>query len=117
MAARKKPRIGRPFKPPRGKRAQLTLLVRADIKREIDKAAQKNGRTQSQEAELWFETKLAYDAMKERMRMTVAEMEQQGGEVWLRHQGFTPLRTVHGIVWFPPNFPLDEWFKKAEEPK
>src|SRR5262245_66122567 len=88
MSARAK-RVGRPFKPPSGKRAQLTLLVRADIKREIDKAAQKNGRTQSQEAELWFETKLTYDRAFTAMGKTPEEIQRGNLEAELFRAGYT----------------------------
>jgi len=60
-------RIGRPTKPPTGKRVQLGLIVRADIKRAIIKAAEQSGRTQSQEAELLIERAWAYDGLIEKL--------------------------------------------------
>jgi hypothetical protein len=93
-------RIGRPFKPPSGKRAQLTLLVRAHIKREIDKAAQKSGRTQSQEAELWFETKLAYDCAFKAMGKTATEIQRGNLEAALFRAGYTVERImIDGRIW------------------
>ena len=101
MSARTK-RIGRPFKPPSGKRAQLTLLVRADIKREIDKAAQKNGRTQSQEAELRFETKLVYDRTFKAMGKSAAEIQAGNLKAAAVRDGWTLSRRTFddGKTWW-----------------
>jgi hypothetical protein len=104
-------RIGRPMKPPTGKRAQLGLFVRADIKRAIDQAAQKNGRTQSQEAEHWFERLLTYEATLKRMQTSLAEMERGSVEPVLWRLGYTPVRTrIDGKIWklwAPPGFPAE----------
>lgn len=55
-------RRGRPFtEPVAGKRAPLSLLVRAEIKRVVDDLARASGRTQSQEAEILIERCLVYD--------------------------------------------------------
>jgi len=102
-------RIGRPMKPPTGKRAQLTVLVRADIKKAIDKAAQKSGRTQSQEAEHWFERLLTYEATLKRMQTNLAEMEKGGVESVLWRLGYSPDRVmIDGKAWKrwrEPGFP------------
>jgi hypothetical protein len=51
-----KKRVGRPTKPAKpGKKAALGLRVTAEIKAALDEAAHRNGRTQSQEAELRLE--------------------------------------------------------------
>jgi hypothetical protein len=52
--------MGRPFKAPEpGKRISLGLKVTPEIKEKVDRTALKNGRTQSQEAELRLE--LSFD--------------------------------------------------------
>lgn len=56
-----KRRTGRPMKEPSGKRDQVTILLRADIKRALIKAAQEHGRTLSQEGEHWLERLLQYE--------------------------------------------------------
>jgi hypothetical protein len=55
----KKKRIGRPTKPPKeGERVSLGLRVTAAVKRSLEAAAIKNGRSISQEAELRLEHSL-----------------------------------------------------------
>jgi hypothetical protein len=104
-------RIGRPMKPPTGKRAQLTVLVRADIKRAIDQAAQKSGRTQSQEAEHWLERLLVYEATLRQLQTDLAGMEKGNIEPVLWRRGYSPVRTIiDGKVWklwAEPDFPLE----------
>lgn len=54
--ARTQKRTGRPTKPPQpDQRVQLSMRVRADVKMRLDEAAERNGRSQSQEAELLIE--------------------------------------------------------------
>jgi hypothetical protein len=56
MAQGDKKRIGRPPKAaPPGKRVALGLKVTSEIKQRLDEEARKNGRTQSQQAELMIE--------------------------------------------------------------
>jgi|RhiMetdeSRZDD1v2_1073273.scaffolds.fasta_scaffold1991056_2 hypothetical protein len=55
-------RVGRPTKAPKsGERVPLGLRVTADIKRKLDAAAEKSGRSQSQEAELRIEQSFSRD--------------------------------------------------------
>jgi TraY domain len=57
-------RIGRPTKPPtEGERVSLGLRVTADVKRKLDEAAAKSGRSQSQEAELRLERSFERDQL------------------------------------------------------
>ena len=58
-----KRRVGRPLKESTGKRAQLSVLIRPDLLRAIREAAERNGRTQSQEAEHWLERLLVLEAV------------------------------------------------------
>ena len=78
-----KRRTGRPMKDPRGKRDQVTILLRAEIKRALIKAAQDNGRTLSQEGEHWLERLLQYESA---LGTVAGALEQ----VLLRN-GFYPL--------------------------
>jgi hypothetical protein len=111
-------RIGRPLKAPTGKRAQLSLLVRAEIKRYVDKAAQKSGRTQSQEAEHLIERALTYDRMLEAMRTTLDAINRGNIEAAFRSQGYKPFHTPHGKGWVPKGYPIKEsGFIPPEEEK
>ena len=65
--AAKPKRIGRPTKPPLpGERVALGLRVTADITQKLDEAAERTGRSQSQEAEI-------------RLERTFTEEDQFGG--------------------------------------
>jgi hypothetical protein len=86
--------LGR-LKAPTGKRAQLSLLVRADIKRYVDKAAQRSGRTQSEEAEHLMGT-------------TLEAINRGNIEAAFRKQGYAPIHTRHGKVWVPPGYPIEK---------
>ena len=101
MKAVVKRRIGRPMKAPTGKRDQVTVLLRADIKRALIKAAQEHGRTLSQEGEHWFERLLTYESTLERMRTNLEKMEKDNVEAALWRMGYRPVREVtkDGKVW------------------
>jgi hypothetical protein len=59
---KKSKRVGRPTKAPKsGERVSLGLRVTADIKRKLDRAAEKSARSQSQEAELRLEQSFRTD--------------------------------------------------------
>ena len=103
-------RRGRPFKEPKpGKRAPLSLLVRAEIKQLVDERAKASGRTQSQEAEIMIERCLIYDQTMEAMRATIADMQKGNVEATLWRLGYTPVREWReGKVWkkwAEPGFP------------
>lgn len=107
-------RVGRPTKPATTKRVSLGLKVTAEVKQWIEALAQASGRTQSQEAEHQIERARQYEAMLERMRMSSEEMERVNVDVYWRQKGYTPVRTLHGVVWFPPGFPFDDWFRERK---
>jgi hypothetical protein len=96
-----KPRVGRPMKVPSGKRSQVTVLLRADIKRALIEGAKKNGRTLSAEGEIWFERLLTYESTFERMRTNLEKMEKDSAEAALWRMGWRPVReiTKDGKVW------------------
>ena len=106
-------RRGRPFKAPKaGKRAPLSLLVRAEIKHLVDERAKTSGRTQSQEAEMMIERCLTYDQTLEAMRTTLADMQKDNVEAALRRLGYTPLRVPNEDkpdrpwkLWAEPGYP------------
>jgi hypothetical protein len=106
-----RPRRGRPFKQPKkGKRAPLSLLVRAEIKRLVDERAKASGRTQSQEAEMLIERCLTYDQTMEAMRTNLAQMEKGSVEATLWRLGYRPVRTVSEDqkiwkLWAEPGYP------------
>jgi hypothetical protein len=97
-----KRRVGRPMKAPTGKqkRSQVTVLLRADIKRALVEGAKKNGRTLSAEGEAWFERLLAYDETLAAMRTDLATMQKDNIGPALWRAGFTPEREmIDGKVW------------------
>jgi hypothetical protein len=103
-------RRGRPFKAPKaGKRAPLSLLVRAEIKHLVDERAKASGRTQSQEAEAMIERCLTYDQTLEAMRTTLADMQKDSVEAALFKFGYTAIRVPKPDrvwkVWAEPGFP------------
>jgi hypothetical protein len=106
-------RIGRPMKDPSGKRDQVTVLLRADIKRALIKAAQEHGRTLSQEGEHWFERLLQYESV---LGTPVGAVEQV-----LMRNGFHPLgisnpRTgKRGKAWAEPGLIEDSGFVPFDE--
>jgi hypothetical protein len=114
-----KPRRGRPFKAPKkGKRAPLSLLVRAEVKQLVDERAKASGRTQSQEAEAMIERCLTYDQTMAAIGTTLAEMEKGNVESFLWRRGFTPIRPSgkdglplakegggYWTVWAEPGYP------------
>jgi hypothetical protein len=109
--ARAKHRIGRPPKDPSGKRDQVTILLRADLKRALIKAAQEHGRTVSQEGEHWFERLLTHEATLRQLGTDLAGMEKGTVEPALWRRGYRPVRAmIDGKVWklwAEPGFPLE----------
>ena len=109
-------RRGRPFKAPKaGKRAPLSLLVRAEIKHLVDERAKASGRTQSQEAEMMIERCLTYDQTLEAMHTTLADMQKDNVEAALRRLGYTPIRVPNTDksdrpwkLWAEPGYPGTE---------
>jgi hypothetical protein len=104
-----KKRIGRPTKEPkRGKRAPLSLLVRPAIKSLVDKMAQKNGITQSAQAEMLIEVGLAMRAMLDAMGKDTAEIEQGNVAAALRRRGYDrrciPIEGEERTIWVEPGF-------------
>jgi hypothetical protein len=100
MKAAVKRRVGRPMKTPIGKRDQVTVLLRSDIKRALIKSAQEHGRTLSQEGEHWFERLLTYEATLERMRTNLEKMEKDNVEAALWRMNYRPIRKmIDGKVW------------------
>jgi hypothetical protein len=106
-------RRGRPFKAPKaGKRAPLSLLVRAEIKHLVDERAKASGRTQSQEAEIMIERCLTYDQTLAAMQTTLADMQKDNVEGALRRLGYTPMRVPNEDkpdrpwkLWAEPGYP------------
>jgi hypothetical protein len=89
-----KKRMGRPTKPPKGNQAQLTILVRADIKRALMAAAKRNGRTLSTEAVMWLEELDTYRQTFKRMQQTAEEVERLSFAALAERKGYARIRTV-----------------------
>jgi hypothetical protein len=105
-------RIGRPIKEaPKGERVQLGVMVGTEFKDLIAKAAEKSGRTMSQEAENIIERALALDAA---LKATGQDKDALLHAALRRH-GYKQHRIVHGKVWkvwVPKDFPVgsySEW--------
>src|SRR5262249_9657631 len=102
------------MKEPSGKRDQVTILLRADIKRALIKAAQEHGRTLSQEGEHWFERFVRYERA---LGGTVAGALKQK----LLDSGFYPLgisnpRTgKRGMAWAEPGLIEESGFVPFDE--
>ena len=98
-------RIGRPMKvPKKGKRAQLSLLVRPEIKQLVDARAKANSRTQSQEAEMMLEAYLQFEELMEATRQTLTE--KLIGTLLFRHLWTPVLTSKEGELWASPSYPL-----------
>src|SRR5215471_14579986 len=103
--------VGRPMKPPtKGKRAPLSLLVRPNIKRLVDKLATANGATQSAQAELLITQGLAVQRVLDAMGKTAEEIERGNVDAALRRRGYNHHRIVIGDkawgFWTEPGFPI-----------
>jgi hypothetical protein len=106
MSTVAKKRIGRPRKAPKpGARAPLSLLVRPQLKRRIEKLAAPSGATMSAEAERLLEKALAYDDVLAAMGATLPELRQRNAEANFRERGYTVIRSPHGDIWLPPGHP------------
>jgi hypothetical protein len=105
-AVKRRPRVGRPIKAPESKKAQIMLLVRAEIKRELSKRADGAGHTLSREGELWLEELLNYRALFQRMGQAVQDIEKGAVDAALSRRGYTRLRTPpNHEAWFSPGHP------------
>ena len=116
-----KKRTGRPAKPAARKRIQLGLIVSAETKATIDKLAAESERTQSQVAEMLIERALHYDKTLAAMNETFDEIRRRNFEAALQREGYHPVRSPYGKIWYPPDYPLQrsgfEPWKPGEEPK
>jgi hypothetical protein len=112
-------RRGRPFKAPKaGKRAPLSLLVRAEIKQLVDERAKASGRTQSQEAEMLIERCLQFESVLGTEAGAVQQLLWRYGYTRL---GISNPRTgERGFAWAEPGVIEESGFVPAdqvEEPK
>jgi|AmaraimetFIIA100_FD_contig_123_41389_length_5593_multi_4_in_1_out_0_2 hypothetical protein len=110
-ALAKKMAIGRPMKPPkRGKRAPLSLLVRPQIKRLVDKLATANGITQSAQGEMLIEQGIAVRQVLDAMSRETVEIERGNADAALRRRGYSRHRMLIGDrvwnFWTEPGFPI-----------
>jgi hypothetical protein len=119
-AVKQRKHVGRPIKAPAAKKAQVMLLVRARIKRELSKYAHDAGHTLSREGELWLEELLTY--------RTIFGVGPAGHRraitTVLGDLGWRALHHPAGDIWFAPGHPnapppspgFIPW-EKDEEPK
>ena len=112
-------RIGRPIKATtKGERVQLGVMVSTEFKDLIADAAEKSGRTMSQEAENIIERALALDAA---LKATGQDKNALLHAAMRRH-GYKWHRIAHGgkvwVVWVPKDFPVgsySKWLKGDEQ--
>src|SRR5262249_24722504 len=96
-ALKPKRAIGRPLKAPRrGKRAPLSLLVRPETKRLVDRLATRDGTTQSAMAEYLIEQGIAVRQVLDAMGKTLEEIEHGNADAALRRRGYSRHRIVIG---------------------
>jgi hypothetical protein len=108
-AADPKRRTGRPTKaPPRGaRRIGLGLKVSAATKARLDRAAEKSGLSQSQEAERRIEASFHYESAFGGLTAAqahIARITQSNAEQVLRSLGWQTVGDIRygGPVWLPP---------------
>lgn len=80
-------RVGRPFKAPQdGERVMLGLRVSAELKRMLDAAAMKSGRSQAQETELrlkqTFDSEALSDKVAARVEKLLDKQTEQLAVIW-----------------------------------
>jgi hypothetical protein len=106
-------RTGRPMKQPVGKRDQVTILLRANIKRALIKSAQENGRTLSQEGEHWLERLLQFESVFGTVEGAVEQMLARYG---YHRLGITNPRTgKSGKAWAQPGLIEESGFVPFDE--
>jgi hypothetical protein len=116
---RTKRRVGRPLKTPaRGtRRIKLGLVVSAEAKRRLDKAAEASGLSLSQEAERRIEDSFHYEralGSLDAIEARVQEIARANTESALRRAGWATVLDPNygGDIWLPPgrhNFPEGGW--------
>jgi hypothetical protein len=107
--------VGRPMKAPkRGKRASLSLLVRPEIKRLVDKLATASGITQSAQGEMLIEQGIAVRQVLDAMGKEADDIARGNVEVALRRLGYQRHRiAIENRVWSfwaEPGFPIARVF-------
>src|SRR5262249_27032464 len=101
------------MKEPSGKRDQVTILLRADVKRALIKSAQEHGRTLSQEGEHWLERLLQFENVLSTVEGAREEMLRRWGYYRL---GITNPRTgKSGRAWAEPGLIEDSGFVPWDE--
>jgi hypothetical protein len=74
---KKRARMGRPTKAPSpGERVSLGLRVTAEIKRKLDEAGEKSGRSQSQEAEIRLERSFELEHFEASIARMIDELRE-----------------------------------------
>ena len=64
------------------------------------------GSTQSQVAERLIEGALHYDRMLSAMNTTMDEIRRGNLEAAFRAEGYSPIHSIHGKIWVPPDYPI-----------
>jgi hypothetical protein len=104
-------RIGRPIKEAhKGKRYQIGVIVTGDVKAIVAKRAKASGRTISREVEMMIERLLQYEQGFDQMKTNLEELRRITVDGEFRRQGYLPVATEHGNIWFPPGLPPEKFF-------
>jgi hypothetical protein len=88
------------------KRVQLNVIVTAATKALIERLAAETGRSQGQVAELLIEKAITYDQTVAAMNRSLEDIQRGNVEAALQRMGHIPVRSPHGKIWLPPNYPV-----------
>jgi hypothetical protein len=88
------------------KRVQLNVIITAATKRLIEKLAEETGRSQGQVAELLIEKAITYDQTVAALNRSLEDIGRGNVEAALQRMGHIPVRSPHGKIWLPPNYPV-----------
>jgi hypothetical protein len=72
----------------------------------IEAEAARSGRTQSQVVEAMLERARTYDQMLAAANQTMGDLLRGRLESALRNEGYTPVHSPYGKIWYPPDYPL-----------
>lgn len=88
-----------------GRRYSLGIRVSAETKAVIDERSRLAGHSQSAIAEQLIEKALQYEQTLRAMGRSMEAIHQQSFDSALFRAGYKPVRTSHGKVWYPPDYP------------
>jgi hypothetical protein len=91
---------------PERARHQVGLIITAEMKQTLERMAEESGRTQSQVAEWLMDRCIHYDRMLNVMNVSMEHIRSGNLERALREEGYTPVHSPYGNIWYPRDYPL-----------